>query len=268
MASSWRRSQGAAVPYSITSGNYPQREAKSSRRVNWKSRVSLLVKRALNMTSCSRQSRVLLAAMRSQLAIALEQRELIAAHSPSSTSSGYSSIVSCNNCGGFMVQPVCMPCGHSVCKGCMEKSTMLSGENLVCPKCSHTCPRFLGKGGPASEQKEKTSGEELSPGYSRTPTLTLQNTFRKWYPKWVESCRCREQGNQYANQGDFASATIWYAQALQTGKWSSEVSSHPKCIKSGTFSVSTNWLILWDQRERERPYYCIFSSCSLSYLSL
>ena len=26
--------------------------------------------------------------------------------------------------------------GHSVCKGCMDKSTMLSGENLACPKCN------------------------------------------------------------------------------------------------------------------------------------
>ena len=235
MASSWRRSQGAAVPYSITTGSYTQREAKYSHREkicsDWKSRVSLLVKRALNMPSCSRQSRVLLAAMRSQLAIALEQRQLVAA--PYSTASGppsYSSIVSCNNCGGFMVQPVCMPCGHSVCKGCMEKSTMLCGENLICPKCNHTCPRVLGKGGPASERKERTPAEGSNPGYCRTPTLTLQNTFRKWYPKWVESCRCREQGNQYANQGDFASATLWYTQALQTGKSDISGSGHG-CIR-------------------------------------
>lgn len=192
---------------------------------NWKSRVALLMKRALNMSSCSHQSRVLLAAMRSQLKVALEERELAttaasssnsntsASSSSSSCSPSYSSIVSCNNCGGFMVQPVCIPCGHSVCKGCVEKSTMLSGENLVCPKCNHTClkiPRAMASSG---------EGLDLSASLEkhRIPTLTLQNAFCKWYPKWVESTQCREEGNKYANQSDFVSAIRWYSQALETG---------------------------------------------------
>lgn len=216
MESSWRRTKGAAVPYSEREHYYYYNSRRPNVRSDWKSRVSLLVKRALNMSCCSRQSRVLLAAMRSQLAMALEHRQLTAAQSGSATAPSYSSIVSCNNCGGFMVQPVCMPCGHSVCKGCMEKSTMLSGENLVCPKCNHTCLKVLGRDGPGSERT--ASGPELKLEYCRTPTLTLQNTFRKWYPQWVESCHFREEGNQHANKGDFASATLWYTQALHTGQ--------------------------------------------------
>lgn len=184
---------------------------------NWKSRVAALMKRALNMSSCTQQSRVLLAAMRSQLKVALEERELAASPSPSSSSptpQTYSSIVTCNSCGGFMVQPVCMPCGHSVCKGCTEKSTMLRGENLVCPKCNQTCPKI-----PASSAStsEPDSTEVLE--RHRMPTLTLQNAFCKWYPKWVESTQCREEGNKHANNSDFVSAVRWYSQALETGQY-------------------------------------------------
>lgn len=193
---------------------------------NWKSRVALLVKKALNMSSgshqssCSHQSRVLLAAMRAQLAIALEERELTAAHTAASPSS-YSAIVSCNTCGGFMVQPVCMPCGHSVCKACTEKSTMMSGDNLVCPKCNQTFPKIPKTISSSSEWGGGGSGpgeaSEVKCKQHRIPTLTLQNAFCKWYPKWVESCKYREEGNKFANKGDFASAIEWYTQALGTG---------------------------------------------------
>lgn len=191
---------------------------------NWKSRIALLVKRALNMSGCSHQSRAIVAALRTQLATALEERELTASHSAALTPSSYSSIVSCNNCGGFMVQPVCMPCGHSVCKACIEKSTMLSGDNLVCPKCSNTCPKIPTTISSSPDLRdrnamhlERSADSELISKQYRTPTLTLQNAFCKWYPKWVESCQCREEGNKYANLGDFVLATRWYTQALETG---------------------------------------------------
>ena len=120
-----------------------------------------------------------------------------------------------------MVQPVCMPCGHSVCKACTEKSTMASGENLVCPKCNHTFPKvpkastgWREEGVTPSNKAASVSAEGRQ---HRVPTLTLQNAFRKWYPKWVESCQYREEGNKFANQKDFKSAVQWYTQALGTG---------------------------------------------------
>lgn len=211
MASPWLSEGKVTVPY-----NCAERRRKQTQSVKvsskFKSGVSsvpvVVVKRGLNMSSSySRKSRVLLAVMRSQLANSLEQRKLEAASRGTTTS--YSSLASCNNCGGFMVQPVCMPCGHSVCKACVEKSTVLSGENLICPKCNHAYPKMLRTG--------KVSSQDAKSRCCRTPTLILQNAFCKWYPKWVESCRHREEGNQHANQGDFASAIVWYTEALQTG---------------------------------------------------
>lgn len=175
--------------------------------------------------SISHQSRILLAAMRTQLAMALEERELTAAHTAASPSS-YSAIVSCNSCGGFMVQPVCMPCGHSVCKACTEKSTMASGDNLICPKCNHTFPKIPKASDSISGWREEGATSNGASGATvvgtegrqhRVPTLTLQNAFRKWYPRWVESCQYREEGNKFANQKEFESAVQWYTQALGTG---------------------------------------------------
>lgn len=187
---------------------------------DWK--LQVLKQKLLSMYSCSSHSRSLFTAMRSQLVQSLKQRELLtltvsppSSSSPSSPSqSSYSNTVSCMNCQGFMVQPVCMPCGHSVCKGCLGKSTMLLGDNIVCPACAHSFPRN-------PEQLEAGRDETASDSgllHCRMPTLTLQNAFRKWYPLWVESCRCREEGNKHANQGNHDLATEWYTRALESGK--------------------------------------------------
>ena len=178
-------------------------------------------------SSCSRQSRVLLAAMRSQLEIALDQHQVVMSRS-SSPQSPYSSLVSCRKCGGFMVRPVCLPCGHSLCHSCVHKA-----PDMACPKCKRISNVHAGER-TAAGQRTAAGGNDCS----LTPTLTLQNTFSKWYPEWVESSRCREEGNRHANNGDFVSATHWYTQALETGTTSThrplkQVHMYTQALKTG-----------------------------------
>lgn len=45
----------------------------------------------------------------------------------------------------------------------------------------------------------------------------LQNALFKWYPEWVESAKHKDEGNIFANEGDFPMAVQWYNRALQTG---------------------------------------------------
>ena len=128
----------------------------------------------------------------------------------------------CAYCTGFMVQPVCLPCGHSVCKSCLEKTTV-GGDLLACPNCSQTFPRVpVGFG----SNNSSSSGGELRSGLGsrassdtdcRRPTLMLQNALFKWYPEWVESAKHKDEGNVFANEGDFPMAVEWYNRALQTG---------------------------------------------------
>lgn len=137
----------------------------------------------------------------------------------------------CAYCAGFMVQPVCLPCGHSVCKSCVDK-TVVGGDLVVCPACNQTFPYVpLGFGSNNSSRSNGGSGESGKTGTGgggggaslprsdgRRPTLILQNALLKWYPEWVESSKHKDEGNVFANEGDFPVAVHWYSRALQTGE--------------------------------------------------
>ena len=181
-----------------------------------KAKATLLLRQILSMASCSQQSRKVLVVLRGQLAVTLELGELTPSTSQISKDSigDYTSIVSCTNCEGFMVQPVCLPCGHSICKGCTEKSNVADSENLTCPNCNQVCSKLPQRH--FEEEAPDLPARQQSIA-CRAPTLIIQNAFRKWYPNWVESCRCREEGNMYANRGDLTSAVKYYSQALETG---------------------------------------------------
>ena len=255
-----------------------------------KTKLSLLMKRMLNMSKCSQSSRSLLVQMRDHLKVVLE-REGIAAppdsqnspqlpntrtvspapevHPPafsstshvhsehtnrtqaatfmsSSDSAARSSAryptnlnlmhLDCGYCIGFMVQPVCLPCGHSVCKSCLDK-TMVGGGGavgasdhlLACPSCGHTFPTvplgFSGGADASSGTEGRSNGAVGSMnvgGNGRRPTVILQNALHKWYPDWVESGKHKDEGNVFANEGDFPMAVHWYSKALQTGNGGSK----------------------------------------------
>ena len=132
----------------------------------------------------------------------------------------------CAHCIGFMVQPVCLPCGHSVCKSCLDK-TMVGGAGstggeqlLACPSCGNTFPLVpLGFNSSSSTtEKSSSSGAANAPANGRRPTVILQNALEKWFPDWVESGKHKDEGNVFANEGDFPMAVHWYSQALQTGE--------------------------------------------------
>ena len=154
-------------------------------------KAAILVKKLLsNMTSCTQESQALLSAVRRELETAL----------PPTHSRG-DRLLDCSSCEGFMAQPLCLPCGHSVCKCCLYKlRSSFTLSSILCPQCKHTCPH-------------------KPPGQSddRKPTLVLQNAFQKWYPRWLEACKYREEGNRFAQEGDFPLAVHWYNKAADTG---------------------------------------------------
>ena len=233
-----------------------------------KTKLSLLMKRMLNMSKCSQSSRSLLVQMRDRLKVALEREGIAPPESsnspqpgrttPEAHSSTFRSATTackgaeqtnriqttftntarsahanlnlrhldCAYCIGFMVQPVCLPCGHSVCKSCLDKTVVGGGgggQLLACPCCGHTFPTVpLGFGGAssdslASERRSNSATNDASNG--RRPTVILQNALQKWYPDWVESGKHKDEGNVFANEGDFPMAVHWYSKALQTGQW-------------------------------------------------
>lgn len=101
------------------------------------------------------------------------------------------SLFDCLYCEGFMADPVCLSCGHSICKTCISKVS-----NRLCLKC-----------------KEPVTVNQSH----RKPTFMVRNLLQKYFPGWIESYRFREVGNKYANSGDFQLAIEWYDKAIGTG---------------------------------------------------
>ena len=137
----------------------------------------------------------------------------------------YNSMFECFTCQGLMLQPVCLPCGHSLCKTCLVRPLLFRHTDTIqCRECRKTFP--LNPVGSTNKD--------------RKPTILLQNSFAKWFPEWVESCRSREEGNLFAKEGDYPIAVQCYSKALATGiQWNLPL------IRSLVFrdhlSIKTTW---------------------------
>ena len=150
------------------------------------------------MATCSLNSRTLYVGIKTRLEGALATL-LPMIRRPAEDSAADTPV--CPLCRCLMMRPVCLPCGHSLCKPCLARSTIRVFDDCTrCPRCLQSWP-------------------VLPPGMTeeRRPTLLLQNVFMRWYPGWAECCKYREEGNRFAQEGDFSSAVHYYNKALETG---------------------------------------------------
>ena len=142
------------------------------------------------MESCySQEARFLLSSLSSRLEVALPLDGVAGAGTQ---------LLDCSSCEGFIAVPVCLPCGHSLCRSCLEQ---LSSAHAPCPRCREQWPRD-------------------PPGIEggRKATLCLHNAFQRWYPDRIESCRLRDEGNEFVSKGDFPHAVQRYSEALASGR--------------------------------------------------
>lgn len=109
-------------------------------------------------------------------------------------------VLECPSCEGFMSKPVCLPCGHSLCKSCIERPSEATRTSLLCPSCGNTCSKI-----PLSFQN------------GRSPTVILQSISEKWYPRLLECCAIREEGNKLATEKRISEAIAKYTTALEIG---------------------------------------------------
>ena len=161
--------------------------------------ICTLFRRMLGMATCSESSRTLFLYIKSELEAALGP---LVVKQLERGDNGARKTPVCPCCQCLMMRPVCLPCGHSLCKPCLARSpSRFSGDSARCPRCQQSWP-------------------VVAPGMSeeRRPTLALQNVFMRWYPGWAECCKYREEGNRFAQEGDFPLAVHWYNKALETGE--------------------------------------------------
>ena len=103
----------------------------------------------------------------------------------------------CPSCSGFIVNPTCLPCGHSSCKLCIEKS--YSGGKVTCAKCQ-------------TFWSDKSEG-----GKTRSQTVLLANTLAKCFPAKCKAFQLKEDGNKFTTSGDFPLAYDHYTESLKAG---------------------------------------------------
>ena len=124
--------------------------------------LSTVVCRMFHMAAYSETSRTFLLHVRAQLDASLGPSAPAQRHR-SDRSGRRSQTPECPSCLCFMVRPVCLPCGHSLCKPCLDKGpSRFSGDSTRCPECQQSWP-------------------VVPPGFicERKPTLVLQNAFLK-----------------------------------------------------------------------------------------
>ena len=148
-----------------------------------------LLHKILAVAKCSASSRKLISSMKEELdkLQPLSQKQY--------------RLLDCSACEGFMSHPICLPCGHSLCHLCMEKTSEQYSQNtIVCPRCQ--------------EPHSKIPVGFLT---SRKPTLLLQSLYQKCCPNMLECCTYRELGNKFAQGNSFITAIEHYNTAFETG---------------------------------------------------
>lgn len=100
--------------------------------------------------------------------------EIVASEGCPNAATGYGyEAWSCRICLGFLFEPVTLPCGHSLCKKCLEREER---EKPVCCKdCSDT--------------------SKLNDVQSYRLNVVLGNILCKWFPTQCQAAELRREGN-------------------------------------------------------------------------
>ena len=155
-----------------------------------KNKGTVFIHRLVAMAKCSASTRSLVQQMRQELERVIPGPPTVCIPEPHQ-------LMECIACEGFMNLAVCLPCGHSVCRSCMDKP---SKDTITCPRC-----------------KDTHSKVPIGFTTARKPTLLLQNISEKWYPIMLESCRYREDGNRMAQENNLLQALQCYNIAVENG---------------------------------------------------
>lgn len=99
--------------------------------------------------------------------------------------------LACEICKALWTDPVTLPCGHTFCRKCLEKT-----QCTTCKKCNAVITTKC--------------------WILRTNVL-LNSAIEKWFPKEIEAARLKAEGNHYFEAGHFKEAILKYSQAYVNG---------------------------------------------------
>ena len=152
-----------------------------------KNKTCFMLQKLIAMAKCNAMSRKLVSTMSEEL------KKCIPAYTSNEEPVR---LLDCRSCDGCMTNPVCLPCGHSICLLCIEKSN----DSVKCPICHDSYPV-----------------KPIGSSSTRRPTVLILNMCSKLLPNEVQCCTYRAEGNKCANQNDFHMAIQHYNKAIETG---------------------------------------------------
>ena len=112
--------------------------------------------------------------------------------------------LNCHRCNGLIMDPVCLPCGHCLCKTCVEKAAVAVGvmrkRQVECPSCKQRWACQSGQG-----------------NSNRNSNVLLSKIWNESFPKRRKAYEYKEDGNKFATEKDFPLAIDSYTLALTEG---------------------------------------------------
>jgi hypothetical protein len=110
--------------------------------------------------------------------------------------------LNCHRCNGLIMDPVCLPCGHCLCKTCVEKAAVAVGvmrkRQVECPSCKQRWACQSGQG-----------------NSNRNSNVLLSKIWNESFPKRRKAYEYKEDGNKFATEKDFPLAIDSYTLALR-----------------------------------------------------
>ena len=110
------------------------------------------------------------------------------------TSKKEEDFMACGICLALWADPVTIPCGHTFCRKCLEKT-----KSKNCKKCGVIINR------PRC--------------WTLKTNVLLNTTIEKWFPKELQAARLKNEGNKCFERRQFSEAIGKYSEAFVNGKY-------------------------------------------------
>ena len=105
-------------------------------------------------------------------------------------------LFTCPICQGLIYEPTTLPCGHTLCRGCLHNSQ----EPRTCAKCKVNHPQTVGSQMPRVN-------------------IVVGGVIEKYFPDETNMRRLRLEGNKLCAHGKNEDAIEKYTEAIKLGKW-------------------------------------------------
>lgn len=124
---------------------------------------------------------------------------------------GAGGLLSCLGCGGFLSEPVTVPCGHSYCRRCLRREL-----RARCRLCRDRLPPAAAADAEGTSPRPPTLAAAIAASGFRT-SVVLNHLAEKWFPGQRARARAAGRLGELLHQGRYREALAAACEALRAG---------------------------------------------------